>query len=226
MSHLGHEAYPSKQYLRDVYNSVVLKDIISRNQVRDVDLLQRILLYLIANIGTSFSANSIVKYLKSQGKKTSVETVANYIQFCRDAFLLFEVKREDLQGKRILASDEKYYLVDHGIRQAIYGQNQRDINLVLENIAYMELIRRGYEVYVGKLGQNEIDFVCKKNGNSIYIQVCYLLASEETIEREFGALEKIDDNYPKYVMSLDEFSMDRKGVLHRNILDFLLGDEI
>ena len=146
-------------------------------------------------------------------------------QYCCQAYLFYLVKREDLQGKQILASDEKYYISDHGIREAVFGGNMRDINLILENIVYLELLRRGYEVTVGRMGDREIDFVCDKRGEKLYVQVTYLLASEETVSREFGAYDNIRDNVPKYVVSLDEFDMSRNGIKHRNIRDFLLAEE-
>ena len=144
---------------------------------------------------------------------------------CTDAFLFYQVKRQDLRGKKILTVNEKYYVADHGVREAVFGGNQRDINLVLENIVYLELLRRGYVVTVGKIGDKEIDFICESQGNRLYIQVAYLLASEETIQREFGVYERVRDNYPKYVLTLDEFDMSRDGIKHRNIRDFLLEKE-
>ena len=153
------------------------------------------------------------------------ETILNYIKYCCEAYLFYQVKREDLQGKQILASNEKYYIADHGIREAVFGGNMRDINLILENIVYLELLRRGYEVTVGRTGDKEIDFVCDKRGEKLYVQVCYLLASDETVNREFGAYDSIRDNFPKYVVSLDEFDMSRNGIKHRNIRDFLLAEE-
>ena len=135
------------------------------------------------------------------------------------------MKREDLQGKQILASNEKYYIADHGIREAVFGGNAKDINLILENIVYLELLRRGYEVTIGRYGDKEIDFVCSKSVEKLYIQVAYLLASDETIAREFDIYNSIRDNFPKYVLSLDEFDMSRNGIKHRNIRDFLLMDE-
>ena len=135
------------------------------------------------------------------------------------------MKRQDLQGKKILTVNEKYYVADHGIREAVYGGNMKDINLVLENIVYMELLRRGYAVTIGKVGDKEIDFVCEDQGQKLYIQVAYLLASEDTIEREFGVYDRVRDNYPKYVVTLDEYDMSRNGIKHRNIRDFLLQEE-
>ena len=135
------------------------------------------------------------------------------------------MKREDLQGKQILSSNEKYYIADHGIREVVFGGNMRDINLILENIVYLELLRRGFDVTVGRNGNKEIDFVCNKHGEKLYVQVTYLLASQETIDREFGAYGHIKDNFPKYVVSLDEFDMSQNGIKHRNIRDFLLEKE-
>lgn len=216
---------PSRQYLHDLFNSVQLKDIVKRNKIRDVDLLERIIAYVMANVGTTFSATSLSKFLKNEQRTAAPETILNYIKYCCDAYLFYQVKREDLQGKQILASNEKYYIADHGIREAVFGGNTKDINLILENIVYLELLRRGYEVTVGKTGDKEIDFVCSKRGEKLYVQTAYLLASEETITREFGAYDSIRDNFPKYVVSLDEFDMSRNGIKHRNIRDFLVMDE-
>ncbi len=216
---------PSKQYLHDLFNSVQLKDIVKRNKIRDVDLLERIIAYVIANVGTTFSARSLTKFLKSEQRTVAPETTLNYIKYCCDAYLFYQVKRVDLQGKQILSTNEKYYIADHGIREAVFGGNMRDINLILENIVYLELLRRGYKVTVGKTGEKEIDFVCDKRGDKLYVQVTYLLASEDTIKREFGAYDTIRDNFPKYVVSLDEFDMSRNGIKHQNIRDFLLAEE-
>lgn len=213
------------QYLQDVYNSVVLKDVVKRNSIRDVDLLERIITYVLANIGHPFSATSISKYLKSENRKVSHDTVLNYIKACEEAFLFYRVSRKDLVGKKLLSVNEKYYVVDHGLREAVYGKNTVNIDQILENVVYMELLRRNYMVTVGKSGTKEIDFVCEKQNEKIYIQVSYLLASEETINREFGVYSSIRDNYPKYVVSLDEFDMGRDGIKHLNIRDFLLAKE-
>ena len=225
LGNLRYEKLPVQQYLNDIFVSVQLKDVIKRNKVRDVDLLERIIDYVIGNVGTTFSANSIVKFLKSERRTVAAETVMNYIKYCTEAFLFYQVKRQDLQGKQLLAINEKYYIADHGIREAVFGGNMRDINLVLENIVYMEMLRRGYEVTVGKIGDKEIDFVCEKQDEKIYLQVTYLLASEETIKREFGVFDNVKDNYPKYVLSLDEFDMSRNGIKHFNIRDFLMSYE-
>ncbi len=215
----------SRQYLTDVFNSVQLKDIVRRNKIRDVDLLERIVAYTMANVGTSFSATSLVKFLKNEQRTVAAETVLNYIKYCCDAYLLYQVKREDLQGKQILSSNEKYYIADHGIREAVFGGNMRDINLVLENIVHMELLRRGYTVTVGRIGNREIDFICRRHGEKLYVQVAYLLATEDTVKREFGVYDLIRDNYPKYVVTMDELDRSQNGIKHRNIRDFLTAAE-
>lgn len=224
LSRLNYQEEPVRQYLNDLYDSVQLKDIVKRNRVRDVDLLERILAYVMANVGTTFSAGSLAKFFKSEQRSVSPETVLNYIRCCCDAYLFYRVKRQDLQGKQILATSEKYYIADHGIREAVFGGNMRDINLVLENIVFLELLRRGYTVTVGKAGEKEVDFVCDKRGETLYVQVTYLLASEETVAREFGAYDGIRDNFPKYVVSMDELDLSRNGIKHRNIRDFLLAE--
>ena len=214
------DAAAFQQYLHDIYNSVVLNDVVRRNKIRDVDLLARIVAYVIGNIGTTFASTSIAKFLKSEHRTVAPETVLNYIKYCTD-----QVNREDLQGKQILATNEKYYMADHGLREAVFGGNMKDINLILENIVYMELLRRGYTVTVGKIGSREIDFVGQKQHEKLYVQVCYLLASDETIQREFGVYASVPDNFPKYVVSMDELDMSRDGIKHRNIRDFLTQPE-
>ncbi|AAL95578.1 ATP-binding protein [Fusobacterium nucleatum subsp. nucleatum ATCC 25586] len=219
---LAFEEEASLQYLKDIYSSIILKDITQRNKIRDTDLLEKVIDYLIMNIGNNFSATSISKFFKSENRKVSVETILNYIKATEEAFLIYKVSRDDLIGKKILNINEKYYIADHGIREAILESNQRDINQIFENIIYLELLRKGYNIRVGKVDNLEVDFVCTKRNEKIYIQVAYLLASPETMEREFSSLEKINDNYPKYVISMDEFDMSRNGIRHINIIAFLL----
>ena len=219
---LAFEEEASLQYLKDIYSSIILKDITQRNKIRDTDLLERVISYLIINVGNNFSATSISKFFKSENRKVSVETILNYIKAAEESFLIYKVSRDDLVGKKVLNVNEKYYIADHGMREAILGSNQRDINQIFENIIYLELLRKGYNVRVGKVDNLEVDFVCTKRNEKIYVQVAYLLASPETIEREFTSLEKIDDNYPKYVISMDEFDMSRNGIIHINIIDFLM----
>ena len=225
LHNLNHEVESSMQYLKDIYSSIILKDITQRSNIRNTELLERIINYIVMNIGNTFSANSISKYFKSENRKVAVDTVLNYIKACENAFLLHKVPRYEIQGKEVLNVSEKYYIADHGIREAILETNERDINQIFENIVYMELLRKGYNIKIGKLNNLEIDFVCTKTNNEkIYIQVAYLLASEDTIKREFLPFEKINDNYPKYVISMDKFDMSRNGIKHLNIIDFLLKD--
>ncbi len=222
LSNLSYMTEPSMQYLNDLYNSIQLKDIVKRYSVRDVELLDRILTYLMANIGNTFSASSLSKFLKNEKRRVATETILNYIKYGCDTYLFYRVKRQDVQGKQILATNEKYYIADHGIRETMLGGNRQDINLVLENIVFMELLRRGFQVTVGKVGEREVDFVCERAGEKIYLQVAYLLASDDIINREFGVYSSIQDNFPKYVLSLDELDMSRDGIKHRNIRDFIL----
>lgn len=225
LSNLRYEAQPSRQYLMDLYNSVILKDVVKRNNIRDVDLLERIIAYITTNIGTTFSATSVSKFMKSEGRKVSTDTILNYIKSCESAFLFYSAKRQDVQGKKILAVQEKYYIADHGIREAVFGGNMRDINLILENLIYMEMLRRGYTVTVGKVADKEIDFIGERQNEKIYIQAAYLLASEETVAREFGVYNQVQDNFPKYVVTMDELDMSRDGIKHRNIREFLLAEQ-
>ena len=210
------------QYLNDIYDSIILRDIATRNKIRDLDLLKRIILFFIANIGNTFSAANITKYIKSEMRSVSTETIYNYIDYCKTACFLHMVPREDIVGKRILQFQEKIYIADHGIREAVYGNNMRDIGQTIENIVFMELLRRGYDVTIGKKSNHEIDFVAAYANEKIYVQVTYLLASEDTVEREFSVLENIPDNYPKYVVSMDEIDRSRNGIRHMHVRDFLM----
>ena len=210
------------QYLIDIYNSVVLKDVVKRNNIRDVDTLERIVAYAFSNIGHIFSATSLSKYFKSENRKISHDTILNYLKFCSAAFLFYKINRYDLEGKKIVTVNEKYYCADHGLREALFGKNIQNIDQVLENIVCLELLRRNYKVYVGKKGDLEIDFIAEKQGKKIYVQVAYLLANEETIRREFSVYNAVKDSYPKYVVSMDELDFSQNGIIHKNIKDFLL----
>ena len=213
---------PSLKYLSDVYNTVLIKDVLRYNNVRDVDLFERILAYILENIGNTFSANSIKKYLKSEDRKISVDTILNYLEYCRNAFIIKKVSRYDAAGKKILSVDEKYYLTDHGFRQAKGFSNTKDIERILENIVCIELISRGYNLKIGKVKDKEIDFIAEKDGALCYYQISYLMENEDTREREFGIYNLIEDNFPKYVLSMDKIDFSRDGVIHKNIIDFLL----
>jgi len=224
LANLGLTENDAKQYLRDIYASVVIKDIMKRNNFRDVDLLDRIIMYVMANTGKTFSATSIAKFFKNERRIVAVETILNYLKACEEAYLFTKINRFDVPGKKILSINEKYYIADHGLREAVYGYNERDIELILENIVCLELLRRGYKVTVGRIDNKEIDFIGKREGECVYIQVCYLLAGQDTIEREFGGLNVIQDNFPKYVVSMDELNLSRDGIRHVNIREFLVLD--
>ena len=211
------------QYVNSIYNTILLKDIVKRNNIRNVHLLERICRYIFDNIGNIFSAKSISNYLKSQRLRVGVDTVQNYVSHVVNALLVHKVPRYDIKGKRHLEIHEKYYLGDIGIRHALLGYREADISGILENIVFLELKRRGYSVCVGKLNDTEIDFVASKEGKKVYIQVAYLLASPETINREFGPLKSIPDNYPKHVINMDSaFGEDVEGIQRVNLIDFLL----
>lgn len=209
-------------YLQDIYSSVVLKDIVDRHAIRNVDLLQRITSYLSSEIGHPISATGIAKFLKNEHRTSSIDTILDYISYTCDAYLFTRVPRTHLQGKQNLKINDKYYITDHGLRQTMLDSNQQNIDQILENIVFIELLRRGYKVSVGINDKKEIDFVAQKGNDKRYYQVTYILGSQTTIEREFGAYDGIADNYPKYVLSMDKFDMSRNGIIHQNIIDFLL----
>ena len=210
------------QYLHDIYNSVLLKDVIARNKIRDTALLESIVLYLMDNIGNTFSAKTISDFLKNQGRKLSTETVYNYLKALESAFLIHKAVRFDIKGKRVLETQEKYYLSDLGFRHAVMGYRDDDIAGVLENTVYLELLRRGYSVNIGKQDVAEVDFVANKADDRLYIQVCYVLTPENT-DREFAPLEAIADNYEKLVLSTDTLlRINRGGIKQKNIVDFLV----
>jgi Predicted ATPase (AAA+ superfamily) len=210
------------QYLADIYRSVLLKDVIQRSGIRDTALLESIALYLMDNIGNIFSAKTISDFLKNQGRKLSTETVYTYIKALESAFLIHKVSRFDIKGKRMLETQEKYYLSDLGLRHAILGYRDNDIGGVLENVVYLELLRRGYSVTIGKQGVAEVDFVANKTDDRLYVQVCYVLTEDNT-EREFSSLETITDNYEKVVLSTDSLlSFNRNGVRQKNITEYFL----
>ena len=213
---------PSFKYLNDVYNTVLVKDVLQYNNIRDVDIFNRILSYVLENIGHTFSANSIKNYFKNEKRAVSIDTVLNYLEYCKNAFIIKKVARYDMAGKKLLKVDEKYYVTDHGFRQAQGFSNTKDIERTLENIVFIELASRGYEVKIGKLKDREIDFIAQKNDRIFYYQVAYMLSDEKTREREFGVYKSIEDNFPKYVLSMDHFDFSRDGVIHKNIIDFLL----
>lgn len=212
-------------YLSDTYDAIVVKDVIQRNNIKDTNLLNMILAFLMDNIANPFSARSIVATLKQEGISTTVETVIAYIDYIKKAMIIYSAQRYDIKGKKLLTTNEKYYTVDLGLRNCVKASKEIDYNKLYENIVYLELLYRGYDVKVGKTDDYEIDFVAYKGSDILYVQVCYLLASQETVDREFGNLEKIKDNYPKYVISGDLPDFSRNGIKHFNIIKFLLNKE-
>ncbi|MBP6458709.1 MAG: ATP-binding protein, partial [Crocinitomicaceae bacterium] len=212
-----------RQYLQSIYNSVLLKDVIVRNNIRDAAMLDVISKYLIDNSGKITSAKSISDFMKSQNRKGSVDTVLNYIRFNCDALLFEKVERYDLKGKRLLETYEKYYMSDIGLRFATLGYTPESVSAQLENIVYLELKSRDYKITIGKLDDLEIDFIATKGTEKIYIQVSTQLTNNKVIEREYRSLEMVKDSFPKYVLSLDKgFETSRNGIRWMNIVDFLL----
>ena len=216
---------PSFEYLNDIYNTVLVKDVLQYNNIRDVDLFNHIFSYVLTNIGQSFSASGIKTYLKNKNKNISVDTILNYLEYCNIAFLIKKVPRYDITSKKTLKVDEKYYLTDHGFRQATGFSITQDIKRILENIVYIELLSRGYEVKVGKVKDKEINFIAKKEKSLSYYQISYKIRDEKTRERIFETYNSITDNFPKYVLSMDHSNFSQDGVIHKNIIDFLLEDE-
>ncbi len=216
-----------RQYLGSLIDSVVLKDVVGRYSVRDVDLLQRLTAFLADNSGNVFSAKRIADFMKNERRSVGVETVYNYISYLISAFLIHRLPRFDLKGKRFLEVSEKYYFADMGLKNALIGYRHSDINAALELVVFLELKRRGYTVSVGRLGDAEIDFIAERSGERMYIQVCYLLADETVSAREFGPLEALRDNYPKFVLSMDQIGgRDHNGIQRLYLPDFLLADAI
>lgn len=222
-----------KSALTDIYNSILLKDIISRYKINNIDLLKRYCKYMVDSVGQTYSSTKIKNYLKSNDIYTTQNTLLKYNDYLQNSFFILKCPRYDLKGKKTLKIYEKYYLMDHGFHHPLVENNKVWITRIIENIVYVELLRRGYTVNVGKLSEKdeennskEIDFVCEKEGKYVYIQVAYLLLSDETIDREFSPFFRIPDKYDTYVITADKFDFSQKGVKHLNIIDFLLGDEI
>ncbi len=209
--------------LRAMYDSVVINDIAGRRGIRNTTALNEVMMYAMSETGHTVNSSNIGNYLKSQGKKASADSVLEYLDAAEDAMFVSKVLRRDVKGRGVLKIDHKYYLTDHGMRESCGFSNTASINQILENIVYNELRYRGFDVTVGKSGRNEIDFVASDGTRLEYYQVSYLLASDATVEREFRSLMSVGDNYPKYVLSMDTVDMSRDGVIHRNIVDWLLG---
>ena len=211
--------------VQDIYASVILKDTVQRHKIRDIEMLERIIKYAFDNIGNTFSGKNVADYFKSQQRKVDLNTVYNYLNALVSAFILYRTERYDIKGKEILKTQEKFYLGDVSLLYAKMGFNANMIAGILENTVYLELKRRGYQVYIGKLNNQEIDFIAQKQNYKLYIQVAYKLESEQTIRREFSPLQAILDNYPKYVITMDEFWQGNlDGIIHWHIADFLLAD--
>ena len=215
-----------KNYLHSVYDSIILRDVLKRLNIKDSLLFDMILQYLIETMGREFSADNVIKFLESENKKISKETLYNYIDALCKALIIKRVYRYDIAGKSVLKTLNKYYATDLGIAQIKNNNPEFKNYIVLENIVYNELINRDYEVYIGKTRNGEVDFIAKKDGDIKYIQVTYEMnGHDDTIQREFGAYKVINDNYPKYVISLDKVNLSRDGIIHLNLLDFLLNDD-
>ena len=214
-----------KMYLRDLYNTVILKDIVERNSIKDVNLLNRVIQFMMENVGGVISANSITKFLKSDNVTTSVDTILNYIEYINNSMIASKASRYNIRGKSVMTLLEKYYMVDLGLLQLKSSPIEKKVGGRLENIVYNELIARGYDVYIGKTDNGEIDFVVDNFGERFYIQVADYLSSEEVIEREFGAYKNVADNFPKYVITMDKMDYSKDGIIHKNIIDWLLDEK-
>lgn len=225
LAKIGLDEDDAREYQMDIYHTVLLKDVIMRNKIRSVPFLENLVRFLADNTGKLISANSIAKYMKSQGETITSAVIINYISYLCEAYILHRVNRYDIHGKRIFETNDKFYFEDNGIRNAIAGGTREgDIEKVIENVIYQHLIRLGYKVYVGQLQVGEIDFVCTKaEGQRIYVQASYIIADETTREREFGNLRAINDNYPKYVISMTPLLTrnDDNGIVHLSLRKFL-----
>lgn len=225
LAKIGLEEDDAREYQIDIYHTVLLKDVIMRNQIRNVPFLENLVRFLADNIGKLISANSIAKYMKSQGESITSSVVINYISFLCEAYILHKVNRYDIHGKRVFENNDKFYFEDNGVRNAIAGGTREgDIEKVIENIIYQHLVRLGFQVYVGQLQAGEIDFVCTKpEGQRVYVQASYIIAEQATREREFGNLRSIKDNYPKYVISMTPLltKNDDDGITHIHLRKFL-----
>ena len=227
---IGLDEDDAREYQKDIYNTVLLKDVILRNNSRNVVFLENLTRFLADNIGKLISANSVAKYMKSQGQSITSTTIIEYIKYLAEAYIIHKVNRYDIHGKKLFESNDKFYFEDHGLRNALVGGSREgDIEKIIENIIYSHLIRMGYEVTVGQLQAGEIDFVCsKKGGSRLYVQASYIIANEQTRKREFGNLESIKDNYPKFVISMTPLVRrnDNNVITHLSLRTFLLSEEL
>ncbi len=227
---IGLDAADAREYQQDVYHTVLLKDVIMRNNIRNVAFLENLVRFLADNTGKIISANSISKYMRSQGESITSTAIINYMKFLCDAYMIHKVNRYDIHGKRLFESNDKFYFEDNGIRNTLAdGSREGDIEKVIENIVYNHLIRMGYDVTVGQLQAGEIDFVCRKpEGQRVYVQASYMIVDDTTREREFGNLRAIKDNYPKYVISMTPLvtSADDNGITHLHLRKFLTSSSL
>ncbi len=208
--------------LSNIYDSVVLKDVVMRNKIASVTALDRVLEYVIANSSLTISGNTIASSLKADDINVSVPTVYDYLKYISDACICDKVPRYDIRGKKVLSFEEKIYVCDLGFFHLKKNRSKEEYGHIVETICYNELISRGYQVYVGKTYKSEVDFIAQRGTEKFYLQAAYLLNNDETVEREFGAYRSIEDNYPKYVISTDRIPMSRDGIIHKNLCNWLL----
>lgn len=211
----------TRTFLQDLYNSIVLRDIVQRTGAKEVDLINRIMEYLMLNPSQTFSAKGIINYFKSVERTVSAQTLYNYLDYIQTSLIVSKVQRYDIRGKQLLTTLDKYFLTDLGLGRIHNSGYKLEMGAMLENVVYNELRNRDYEVYVGKIPNGEVDFVAVKGDKREYYQVAYYLAEQSVIDREFGALSSIADNYPKYVLSMDKFDFSRNGMIHKNVIKFL-----
>lgn len=211
----------TKTFLRDVYDAIVLKDIVQRAGIKDIELFNRIIEYLVCNPSQTFSAAAISDYFLSINRKVSKETIYNYLDHIASSLIMSKASRYDIRGKRILTKMDKYYLTDMGLGRIRNSGFKLEMGALLENVVYNELLVRGYDVYVGKTRKGEIDFVAVKGAEKEYYQIAYYLTDQSVIDREFGAYQQVTDNYPKYVLSMDKMDFSREGIIHQNVIRFL-----
>ena len=213
--------------ISDIFDSIVLRDVVQRYKIRDVELLRRILNFIADSVGNTISAKRIADYFKSQARSVDINTVYTYIDALVSSFLITKVQRFDIQGRELLKTQEKYYLADSGLQHAAFGYRDRHISGILENIVYCELVRRGYTVYIGKMGSQEVDFIAEQPPKKLYVQVAFKLESEETVQREFAPLLSIRDSYPKFVITMDPHFQDTiEGVRHIGLYQFLTDEHL
>lgn len=219
------DSYAHREYLRGIFNTVLLKDVMQRKALKDASLLESLSIYLADNISNPISSKRVADFLTSNGRKTTPKTIDSYLDALQEAFLVYPAARYDIRGKKSLKREQKYYFADIGIRQFLIGEQFRDYGRLLENVVFLELRRRGYSVTTGKNQDQEIDFIARKGADIRYYQVSAIVAADDTRERKLGAFARIDDNYPKILLTLDTIPMTSGGILHQNIIDFLLEED-